>query len=98
MIEQLAVELEPTSLFQDSAILTYRTGKSESMQNAHRIRPHQYGRSHLQQGWRLLKDFGLESEPPECQCRRQAANATADNRDSHQVYSRSDHFSSSFLP
>src|SRR2546430_2924559 len=56
------------------------------MQNAHGIRPHQYGRSHLQQGRRLFEDFRLETELPQRQRRRQAANATANNSDSHQFY------------
>ena len=87
MIEQLAVESEPASLFQDTARLTYRTGQSKSLRNSHRIRPHQYGRSDFQQLGCLLKDFRLETELPERQRGGQAANAATDNSDSHQVSS-----------
>src|SRR2546425_9716559 len=56
------------------------------MQTAHGIRPHQYAPSPLQQGRRLFEDFRLETELPQRQRRRQAANATANNSDSHQFY------------
>ena len=79
-------------------MLTNRLGQPESMQDAHGIRPHQDGRSRFQQLGRLLKNYRLETELPQRQRRGQAANAATDYSDSHQVYSRSVHFSSSFLP
>src|SRR5438034_3624603 len=78
-------------------MLTNALAYPKSMQNAHRIRPHYYGRSDFEQLGRLLKDFRRETELPQRQRRGQAANAATDDSDSHQVFSRSVHFSSSFL-
>src|SRR4030095_16440350 len=55
------------------------------MQNAHRIGPDDYRRSHLEQLRRLLEDLRFKAELLQRQRGGQTANAAADDSDSHQL-------------
>src|SRR5262249_1343036 len=87
LIQSPSVGIQRDALFQHSAVLPNCVRYSELIENAHRIRPHQYGRTNFQKFRRLLKNPRLESELPYRKRRGQAANTAANDRDAHRLVS-----------